>query len=64
MNQDVITRAADSIWPQVSLIMFVLCFVAVLIWTYRGKKDRFRRQAALPFDDESTADNKNGAIHD
>ena len=54
MIQDVITRAADSLWSQISLVIFVLCFVGVMIWTYSGRKDRFREQAALPLNDVSS----------
>ena len=62
MIQDVITRSANSLWPIIALIIFVLCFVGVLIWTYRGRKDRFKREAALPLDD-STSEHLNGADH-
>jgi len=61
MIQDVITRAANSLWPQISLLIFVLCFVAVLIWTYSGRKDRFREQAALPLNDPTSSENGVGA---
>jgi cbb3-type cytochrome oxidase subunit 3 len=61
MIQDVIARAASSLWPQISLLIFVLCFVGVLIWTYSGRKDRFRKQAALPLNDYMTSENGKGA---
>ena len=63
MIQDVITRSVNSLWPILGLILFVLCFVGVLVWTYRGRKDRFRREAALPLDDDHSSDTLNGANH-
>jgi len=63
MIHDVITRAANSLWPIISLIIFVLCFVGVLIWTYRGRKDRFVREAALPLDDATSPELLTGADH-
>ncbi len=62
MIQDVITRSVDSIWPVISLILFVVCFMGVFIWTYRGRKDRFRREASLPLDD-AALDTLTGANH-
>lgn len=61
MIQDVITRAANSLWPQISLLIFVLCFVGVMLWTYSGRKDRFREQAALPFADHTSSEDGLGA---
>jgi cbb3-type cytochrome oxidase subunit 3 len=61
MIQDVITRAANSVWPLISLLIFVLCFVGVMIWTYSGRKDRFREQAALPLNDHLSSENEMGA---
>ena len=61
MIQDVITRAANSLWPQISLLILVLCFVGVMIWTYSGRKDRFREQAALPLNDHTFSENGMGA---
>ena len=63
MIQDVLTRAANSLWPQISLIIFVLCFLGVIIWTYAGHKHRFQYQAHMPLDDESPAEPVNGANH-
>jgi cbb3-type cytochrome oxidase subunit 3 len=61
--QEMLTRSANSLWPIISLIIFVICFVGVLIWTYRGGKDRFRRERNLPLDDSSSLENSNGAKH-
>lgn len=63
MIQDVITRSVNSIWPILSLLLFVVCFMGVFIWTYRGQKDRFRREAALPLDDATSLDTLTGANH-
>ncbi len=63
MIQDVITWSVNSVWPVLSLILFLLCFLAIFFWTYRGRKDRFRREAALPLDDGTSHDNLNGADH-
>lgn len=51
MIKDVLEFAANSFWPQISLIVFIVCFGAILIWTYSGRKDRFHYDAALPLED-------------
>lgn len=56
MIKDVIEFSANSIWPQIGLIIFMVCFIGVAIWTFTGKKKRFEREAMLPLDD-STSDN-------
>jgi cbb3-type cytochrome oxidase subunit 3 len=56
MIKDVLTYAANSIWPQISLIIFVVCFIGILIWALTGKKERFRHESQLPLHD-GTADN-------
>ena len=61
MIHDVLTRSANSLWPQIALIIFVLCFVGVIIWTYAGRKDRFQNQAALPLEDDSNSERTSGA---
>ncbi len=62
MIKDVLTFAADSFWPQISLIVFLICFGAILIWTYAGRKDRFRHDANLPLEDETPR--QSGAARD
>jgi cbb3-type cytochrome oxidase subunit 3 len=58
MIKDVLEFSANSLWPQISLIIFVICFAAILIWTYRGRKDRFHYDAHLPLND-GTVQNEN-----
>jgi cbb3-type cytochrome oxidase subunit 3 len=51
MIRDVLTLSANSLWSQISLIIFVLCFVGILIWTIAGRRSRFARQSTLPLED-------------
>lgn len=50
MIKDVLATAANSFWPQLSLIIFVVCFAGILIWALTGKKDRFKHESELPLD--------------
>jgi len=54
MIKDFITQTANSIYAQIGLILFVLLFAGILIWTYSGKKDRFKHASRLPLDDDTT----------
>ena len=53
MIQDIITQTANSIWAQIGLVISVLAFAAILVWTYVGKKDRFKRESRLPLEDDA-----------
>jgi cbb3-type cytochrome oxidase subunit 3 len=57
MIPDAVSHAA-SIWPRIGLILFFLLFVAIVIWTYRGRKDRFAYVSQLPLDDQESLSNR------
>ncbi len=41
-----------SIFPIISLVMFVVFFILVLFWMYRLDKNEIERIENLPFDDK------------
>ncbi len=44
MLKNIISQGNFAIWPQISLVLFLLCFTGVLIWVYR-------RNAGKHYDD-------------
>ncbi|MBK6766522.1 MAG: cbb3-type cytochrome c oxidase subunit 3 [bacterium] len=52
MLRDLINNTGTSVWSVVSLIAMFVAFVAVLYWTFSGKKDRFEAENRLPLDDD------------
>jgi cytochrome c oxidase cbb3-type subunit 4 len=52
MHKEVL-RAIEGVglYPVISLIVFVLFFVTVFLWTARIRKADARRMAAMPLDD-------------
>jgi len=67
MIHDLISHEWSTVWAQVGLVIFVVVFAAIVIWTYRGHKDRFKRESELPLDDgagdahSSTTENHNAS---
>jgi cbb3-type cytochrome oxidase subunit 3 len=53
MIKDIIEHTASSIYAQVGLVIFVLLFSAITIWTYSGRKNRFDRASRLPLEDDA-----------
>jgi cbb3-type cytochrome oxidase subunit 3 len=51
MIKDVIEFSANSLWPQIGLVILFACFIGIVIWTFTGKKQRFERERLLPLDD-------------
>ena len=51
MIMDVLGFVGATLWARVGLVFFLLLFIGIVIWTYRGGRDRFRRQSHLPFDE-------------
>lgn len=50
---DIIGNAGLSIYAQIALVIFVVVFVAIIVWVFRpGTRERFRRDAMMPLDDE------------
>lgn len=55
MISDVLGFVGATLWARVGLLLFFLLFIAIVIWTYRGGRDRFRHQSHLPFDEGADA---------
>ena len=49
-----------ALYPIVSLLLFVVTFGLVLVQVARMDRSRLQRLAALPFDGEPTAADRNG----
>lgn len=50
---DIVGNAGLSIYAQIALVIFMAAFVAIIVWVLRpGARDRFRRDAMIPLDDE------------
>jgi cbb3-type cytochrome oxidase subunit 3 len=63
MIRDALEFAHATDWPQVALIIFVVAFMGVLVWTYRGSKTRFDRESRLPLEDGSNLENFSESKH-
>lgn len=51
---DIVGNSGLSIYAQIALVIFVLAFIAIVIWLFRpGAKERFRRDARMPLDDDT-----------
>jgi len=56
MLRDVLSNASHSIWSIISLLMMLAAFVAVLVWTFSGRKNRFENESNLPLQDDDEQD--------
>ncbi|MCC6475414.1 cbb3-type cytochrome c oxidase subunit 3 [bacterium] len=43
--------AGEGTLSSIALLIMLAAFAGVLLWTFRGKKDRFREESNLPLDD-------------
>lgn len=48
MIRDMISSAGTVFWPVAALILFVLLFAGIVLWTYSGRRDRFHYMRMLP----------------
>ncbi len=64
MLRDVLEHTANSAWPIISLIIFVVCFLGVVWWTYSGRRDRFQRDSRLPLDDANQTTHPGDSTHE
>lgn len=56
---DIVGNSGLSIYAQIALVIFVLAFLAILVWLFRpGSKERFRRDAMMPLDDETPVERR------
>ena len=52
MFKDVLTAMNFTLLSQIALVLFFVCFVAVVIRTWRRPKDEIDRQGQIPLSDE------------
>lgn len=52
MIRDVIQSAGQIAWPVIALLIMLIAFIAILVWTFSGKKNRFEGESNLPLQDE------------
>ena len=56
---DVVGNSGLSIYAEIALVIFVLAFLAILVWLFRpGATERFRREARMPLDDETPVERR------
>jgi glucan phosphoethanolaminetransferase (alkaline phosphatase superfamily) len=48
-----------TVYPVVSLIVFILFFVAIIIWMIRADKEYLKKMSSLPLDDSNLENNIN-----
>lgn len=62
MLKNVISQGNFAIWPQISLVIFLLTFVAILCWVLAGKrKNHYDYMASLTLEEETpVAEKSNG----
>jgi len=53
MISDVLNFTGATLWARVGLVLFFLLFIGIVVWTYRGARDRFHRESRLPLDDDA-----------
>lgn len=59
MISDVLESIAGlEVFPIIGLILFVLAFVAVIIWVVRLPKRRVKRWSRIPLEDDKVVDPK------
>lgn len=52
MLKNVISQGEFHIWPQISLVLFVLTFVCIMAWIFRrGSKEHYHTMANMISDD-------------
>jgi cbb3-type cytochrome oxidase subunit 3 len=54
MLQEFLAARGMGIFPAAALLIFLLCFAAVLVHLLTGRRDRYDRMADLPLQDEET----------
>ena len=49
---DIMAHAGLAFYPTVALVLFLVVFVAILIWVFsRSNRDRWASDARMPLDD-------------
>ena len=44
---------ASPIWLEVAMILFIVVFLAIVIWVLLARPGAFKRAARIPLDDDS-----------
>jgi cbb3-type cytochrome oxidase subunit 3 len=52
MIHDLVTSLGGTMWPRISLILFLLLFAGIVWWTYRGGRQRYDDISRLPLDEK------------
>jgi len=50
MFKDVLTNSNLTIWAEAALVIFLLCFVAIGVWTLTRPRKLIEQWAAIPLD--------------
>jgi cbb3-type cytochrome oxidase subunit 3 len=51
MLKDVLNSGDLAMWPQISLVLFLACFIGILLWVYRrGTHAHYSHMANLTLD--------------
>ncbi|WP_428939578.1 CcoQ/FixQ family Cbb3-type cytochrome c oxidase assembly chaperone [Fontivita pretiosa] len=51
MFNDVLTNSNLTTWAEAALVIFLLCFLAIGIWTLTRPRKLIEQWAAMPLDD-------------
>jgi cbb3-type cytochrome oxidase subunit 3 len=57
MIRDILRFAGETSWVQIGLVICLLAFLAIVVFTYMGRKNRYEHERHLPLED-GTDDNK------
>ena len=58
---EIMSHAGLSRYAEIALVLFLVAFVAIVVWTFRpGARRRMEHDARLPLDDESAGEPRNG----
>lgn len=52
-----------QVYPIVTMLLFMISFVGIVIWTFRLRKHEVARLSRLPLDDAPTPDNQGEQTH-
>jgi len=56
MLRDLISNSDFTIWPEISVVMFLAAFVGIFLWTYRRKAVKhYERMGRLALEDGQRA---------
>lgn len=60
MKSEVLTNSGLSILPTVAMVLFVLVFIGVVIWTFKKSNNEvFKASEQIPLDDSNLENQEN-----